>query len=81
MKSLLLQLVSRCATFAAAALAFGFLSPWLPLADSMAHFRFHLLLALGLAVIVLFLLRAPVRAMLVLAVMLILGMIPSITRI
>ncbi len=79
-KKLLLQLVSRCAALAAAALAFGFLSPWLPLADSMAHFRFHLLLALALAVVVLIVLRAPVRAMLVLAVILpgIAGLAPAL---
>lgn len=70
LKPLFLQLVSRCAALAAAALAFGFLSPWLPLADSMAHFRFHLLLALAVAVIALLILRAPVRAMLVMAMIL-----------
>lgn len=70
LKNLFLQVVSRCAALAAAALAFGFLSPWLPLADSMAHFRFHLLLALAVAVIALLILRAPVRAMLVMAVIL-----------
>ena len=68
--SLSLVLVSRCAGLAAAALAFGFLSPWLPLADSMAHFRFHLLLTLAVALVALIVLRAPVRAMLVLSLLL-----------
>lgn len=35
------------------ALIFSFLSPWLPVADSVAHFRFHLTAAMGLAAIIL----------------------------
>lgn len=69
-KSVLLALTSRGASLVAAALAFGFLSPWLPVADSFAHFRFHLLLALALAALFLVLLRAPVRAMLAIALIL-----------
>ncbi len=70
LKSVLLVLISRGAALVAAALAFGFLAPLFPVADSFAHFRFHLLVALALAAIALLLLRAPVRAMLAVALIL-----------
>ena len=70
LKPVLLALTSRGAGLVAAALAFGFLSPWFPVADSFAHFRFHLLVALALAAFLLVLLRAPVRAMLAAALVL-----------
>lgn len=70
MQSISRTLISRGVGLVAAALAFGFLSPWFPVADSFAHFRFHLLLALGIAAVALILLRAPVRAMLAFALIL-----------
>lgn len=70
LKSLLLLLMSRGGGLAAVALAFGFLAPWFSVADSFSHFRFHLLLALGIAAVALTFLRAPVRAMLAFALIL-----------
>ncbi len=80
LKPAFLALVSRGTMLAAAALAFGFLSPWFPVADSFAHFRFHLLLALTIAAVVLAVLRAPVRAMLAFAMVLpgIAGLAPAL---
>jgi len=51
------RLVSIGTVLLAAALLLGFLSAWLPLADSFAHFRFHLTVALALAALALLLLR------------------------
>ncbi|TQV71916.1 endonuclease/exonuclease/phosphatase family protein [Denitrobaculum tricleocarpae] len=70
MKAVLLVLISWGAALLAAALAFGFLAPWFPVADSFAHFRFHLLVALAISAVALGLLRAPVHAMLAAALIL-----------
>ncbi|WP_282609786.1 endonuclease/exonuclease/phosphatase family protein [Pelagibius sp. Alg239-R121] len=80
LKSVFLTLVTRGAGLAAAALAFGFFAPWLPVADSFAHFRFHLILALAIAAVALVLLRAPVRAMLAAALIMpgISGLAPAL---
>lgn len=40
-------------------LGFSLLAPWMPLADSVSHFRLHLLLALGGLIVPLALLNAP----------------------
>ncbi len=79
-KPVLLLLMSRFGALSAAALAFGFLSPWFEVADSFAHFRFHLLLALMVVAVALVLLRAPVRAMLAFALVLpgIGGLVPAL---
>lgn len=51
------RLVSILAALVAAALVLGFLAPWLPAADSLAHFRFHMTVALALAAVLLLIAR------------------------
>lgn len=60
--------ISILAALTAFALAFSFLASWLPLADSVAHFRFHLSVALALTAVMLAIARAWRRAGLSLAV-------------
>jgi len=48
-RKFLKRAVSILAALAAVGLIFSFLASWLPLADSVAHFRFHLLVGLTLA--------------------------------
>jgi len=49
--------ISLLAAMAACATIFSFLASWLPLADSVAHFRFHLLAGLAVAAVILTVLR------------------------
>ena len=51
------QLSSLLAALVAVALMLGFLAPLLPVADSFAHFRFHLTIALALAAVILLVMR------------------------
>jgi len=51
------QLISILAALVAFVLILGFLAPRLPVADSLAHFRFHLTVAMALVAVVLFITR------------------------
>lgn len=59
---LLIWLVSAIAALIGLAIVAGFLAPWLPAADSLAHFRLHLTAALGLAAALLLAVRSWRRA-------------------
>lgn len=52
------QIISVVAALIGVALVAGFLSAWMPFADSVAHFRFHLTAALALAVVALLMFRS-----------------------